>query len=279
MLVGPPIQSVRGMNDAAFDQKLYWNSPELRTTAEYQVIKTPSPGGRGERGRIIDDLLELDVFPDKDVQLSTMEMGSSSLLNIEFPDDLKPGEKAQVRLLLHIENLFRLKDPDAPRAEYICDLKYFNARSHPASEAVQILGGDASWIPVLARPASPKDGTGFTIVLYAMPGFTKGDGFGLVSSQAFDQYTPDGTQSENRVKLLWQLDELLERDGADPNQPVSCNSFVRISGSLIESDDGKRIRDLQQTVKAAKTEVRWATVIAIAGTLIAVAAFIYDLVK
>jgi hypothetical protein len=114
-----------------------------------------------------------------------------------------------------------------------------------------------------------------------------------LSATLFRVFSADGSQSENRVKLIWQLDELLERDKVDPNQPVSTSSYVRLSGSLIESDDGKPIRDLKDSVSAAekgldaaqiritdlKTEVRWATIIAIVGAIIAVAAFLYDLFK
>ena len=291
MLVGPALKSFQSRNDTAFDGTLYWNSPELRTTAEYKILKTPSSTVVGDRGRINDDLLELDVFQEKDLKLKLQDVARSTLLEVEFPDDVKKGERVQLRLLLEIPGVFELRDPNAPRAELVCDLKYFNARSGPASDAVQILGGEL-WIPVVARPTKPSEGNGFTIVLYAMPGFTVGDGFSLATN-ALDQYTADGSQSQNRVKLIWQLDELLERDGTDPNQPLSTSSLVRLSGSFIESDDGKPIRDLQESVKSAeqglgaaqdrirdlKTEVRIATIVAIVGAVIAIGALLFDVLK
>lgn len=281
MLVGPALESIRGSNDTAFDKDLYWNSPEHRTTAQYEIVKTPSVDVRRDRGRINDDLLSLDVYADRDITLSETSVGNSSLLTLDFPGELKAGERVQSRVRFKIPNALVIKNPNAPRTEYVCDFKYFCGHGPLVKEAVRLLGGNDCWVPIIARPPSSKEGTGVTIVFYAPPGFTKGDGFGVTTVEALDTRVEDGSQSQNRVKLLWQVDELLERDRVDPNEPISSSSYIHISGSLVESDDGKQIRELQTSLKAAegtidslKHEVRWGTIIAVAGAVIAIAGII-----
>ncbi len=285
ILVGPALKSIRGINDTAFDENLYWNSPENRTTNQYDIVKRPSTEIRGDRGQIIDDLLDLYVYADRDIRLSETNVGGSSLLRMEFPNEVKPGEKVQSRLHFTIPNALKLKDPNAPRTEYICELTYFNGYSLPVKDASLLLGGDECWIPVIARPVSPKEGTGFTVVFYAPPGFTKGDGFDVTTVEALETHIEDGSQAESRVKLLWQLEELLERDRVDPCLPITCRSSMKISGSLLKSDDGKQIEGLKRALDAAETrieklksEVRIATIVAVAGALVAIVGILISLV-
>src|SRR3954465_1769333 len=73
MLVGPRLKSFQSLNDTAFDGMLYWNSIDLRTTASYEILKAPSPTAKADRGRINDDLLELDLFQDKDLKVDPIE--------------------------------------------------------------------------------------------------------------------------------------------------------------------------------------------------------------
>ena len=291
LLVGPEIDSICSINDLAFDPKCYWNSPDLRTTAQYSVIRKPDTARGQTRGQIDDDKLLLDVFPDRDLKLSPRQVDGSWLLTVEFPEAISPGEKTQIRLRYRIPNALRPKDSSAPRREYICGLRYFSAAS--ARSAVQLLGGDLCCVPVLCRPASFNDGAGFTIVLYGPPGCKRGDGFDEPTVEAIEFREPDGSESQvDRVKLLWQLDEVLERGGVDPGQLVLCSSSVHISGSLFEGDDGKQVEalqkgliatqtnlsDAQDTIAALKREVRLGTIIAIAGTVVAVVGTILAIV-
>lgn len=276
------VSELKGLNDTAFDQGWFFNSNTLRSAGKYEITQNPSSGH--DFGVINDDgLNDIKVFVGNLVEPVHYPLADSRVVQFKFPDVVKPGEKVHCRLRFSVPVLATLIRPGATLT-YSIELPYFAASQTATSDI-----GIDRLIPVLPSMGGANHKGGFSVFVYAPPGYVRDLGFdGL--AQKMDRLNSDGTQGEHRTKFVWQLRKALEDAGRNPQDEVTLEREYRIVGSLVQRDsdvinaqtkeiEAQRqlidrqtqvLQEQQSQIKDQKREIRIATIVAIIAIVISV---------
>lgn len=250
-------------NKTCFDENLIFNSPKIRSTSNYEIIKIPNKVN--DYGVISDDGIEnIKVFTN--IKLEDTNIGKNepkngkpsapdcgcTILEIIMPAGagLLPGEKAEFRLSFKINNLLdKIGTESIVQREIILD--YFVG--YKWQMEIGLLGreNEIKVKPTLGGPGSPG---GFDIFIYVIPTLDKIDGFdNRLKPSWHDNHNIDGKETQ----IEWNKYPFRLRDMIKDKSPIEIGDNISIIGRFVERYDvRKAITGLSETVNniSNKTE-------------------------
>lgn len=254
------VTNLKGLNDTAFNADWYFNSPALRASREYGITKKLT-SDRESFGIIDDDgIKDIKVFRGNLAVPSQFALKNSTVIVFRFENRLEPGEKTQYRLSFDISGFG--KRSETQLANYY-ELRYFD--SPKFREEVAFQPAD-NLVPFYLVPGQTAGG--FSVLLYSPPGFDRVQGFDH-AEESRDPIGPDTKEARERTKCVWQLSDIW-----DLQQPTEVKLEREFSlrgtfGRRIDTDLLGGLEKLKKRVDEQKKEIRFATIVAIVGAIIA----------
>lgn len=240
------IENLESVNETCFlpPSQYYFNSSEVASTREYQVIQQVNQSDRFDRFGIInhDGIQNVKVFPLIDYSL--YQIGNCLVIRLQFPqkEGLKKGECTEVRLRFQVTSLFN-KITTGFFPNYSIELPYFPPQYVNEIDQLDIDKKlEIKVKPILGLAESQFKG-GFDIFLYFPPGFEKVTGFNPFKEK-YDSFNIEGKRtSEKKLKLLWRLREFLRQRGSPEDSLTGIGQNILISGTLIKRYDTEDLID------------------------------------